>query len=134
MPWLAGRWDLVPAVVGLSIAFLGAGFGLSCVQSVILPYPVARLGDSPFTNPPGATGITIAAQRVASLGTAVLSAPTLVLTWPTWAGHEWAPLWPARPVASGIAIGMGLFLLGLRIGSRVYERRGPELLQSLERA
>lgn len=128
---LTGRWDLIPAIVGLSLAFLGAGFGLSCVQSAILPYPVPKPGDSPFTSPAGATGITIGAQTVASLGTAILTAPALVLAWLTWAGHAWA-LWATA--ASGIVIGPGLFLLGLRIGSRFYERRGPELLQSLERA
>lgn len=129
--WLTGRWDLLPAMVGLSLAFLGAGFGLSCVQSAVLPYPVPKPGDSPFASPPGATGITIAAQMVASLGTAILTAPTLLLGWLTWTGHEWA-LWATA--ASGIVIGAGLFLLGLTLGARFYERRAPELLQTLERA
>ncbi|MEO7129917.1 MAG: hypothetical protein ABIZ07_00895 [Dermatophilaceae bacterium] len=129
--WLAGRWELLPAILGVSLAFLGVGYGLSCVQSVTLPYPVPKPGDSPFSSPPGAAGITLAAQMLASTGTVILSSPVLLLAWLAWSEHSWAR-WATA--GAGVILGAGIFLVGLQIGARLYERRGPELLQSLERA
>ncbi len=40
--WLGGRWDLLPAIVGLSAALLGAGYAISSIMSIALPYPVPK--------------------------------------------------------------------------------------------
>lgn len=128
--WLSGRLDLLPAVLGVSVALLGAGCGVSSVMSVLLPYPVAEPGDSPFTTPPGGAGLQLAAQTVSTLGIAVLTAPSLVLAWLTWLGHDWAR-WPTA--LSGILLGPAVLALGVRVGGRIYDRRAPEILSGLVR-
>ncbi|GAA5029433.1 hypothetical protein GCM10023258_25880 [Terrabacter aeriphilus] len=127
---LAGRWDLLPAVVGLSVGVLGAGFGVSSVMSVVLPYPVPASGESPFSAPPGAAGITLGAQSLASLCTVVLAAPTLVLAWFAWQDGG-AFVWLTG--VAGVVLGAVGGLAGLRLGARLYDRRAPELLAALQR-
>jgi ABC-2 type transport system permease protein len=126
--WVGDRWDLLPAIVGLSVALLGAGYAISSVMSVALPYPVPKPGESPFQSPPGAAGMTILSQTIASIGTLVLAAPVVVLGLLAWTGSTWAP-WPA--LVTGLALGVVVLWLGLRLGATVYERRAPDLLLTL---
>jgi ABC-2 type transport system permease protein len=99
-------------------------------MSVVLPYPVPESGESPFASPPGAAGVTLLAQSVASVGTAVIAAPALVLAWFGWQGQLWA-VWATAVV--GVVLGVAAALVGIRVGSRIFERRGPELLAALRR-
>lgn len=126
--WLADRVDLVPGVIGLSVAILGVGYAVSSVLSVSLPYPVPKPGESPFATPPGATGVTLLAQTVASAATLVLVSPVLGLAWLTWTGSGWA-LWATA--FGGVALGVVLGLVGVRAGAAVYDRRAPEVLADL---
>ncbi|MDN5765476.1 MAG: hypothetical protein L0H96_00225 [Humibacillus sp.] len=126
--WLAGRFDLLPAVLGLSAALLGAGYAVSSVLSIVMPYPVAKPGESPFATPPGATGITLVAQLVAAMSSVLLAAPPIVLALLAWSGAGWAV---AATAVVGLAWGVLLFEVGVRVGGRIYERRSPELLMSL---
>lgn len=126
--WLGDRWDLLPVIVGLSAALLGAGYALSSVMSVVLPYPVPKPGDSPFQTPPGAAGMTLLSQTVASIGTLVLAAPVAALGLLAWSGTGWAA-WPA--LVGGLALGAGYVWVGLRLGATAYERQAPELLLTL---
>lgn len=128
--WIGGRFDLLPVVLGVSIALLGGGFAISSVLSVVLPYPVPGPGESPFSAPPGAAGITLGAQTVASVGTALLAGPVLLLGWLALQGSAWA-VWPT--LAAGIMLGGVLAELGIRVGGRLFDRRGPELLSALSR-
>lgn len=126
--WLAGRFDLLPAVLGLSVALLGAGYAVSSVLSIVMPYPVAKPGESPFSTPPGATGITLVAQLAAAISSLLLTAPPIVLALLGGSGAGWA-VWTTAVV--GLAWGVLMFEIGVRVGGRVYERRAPELLMSL---
>jgi ABC-2 type transport system permease protein len=128
--WLGGRFDLLPAIVGVSVALAGVGFGLSCVMSVVMPYPVPKPGESPFATPPGGQGARLLAQLISSVGTTLLAAPVIVLGLLTWWERDWA-LWPTA--LSGILLGVGVFVLGVRLGGRLYDRRAPELLADLVR-
>lgn len=127
---VAGRWDLLPAGLGISAALLGAGYAVSSVMSVVLPYPVPESGESPFNAPPGAAGITLAAQSLASLGTVALASPVLLLGWLAWRGTP-AAGWAA--VVAGVVLGSAVALLGVAAGARLYDRRAPELLSALRR-
>ena len=100
-------------------------------MSVALPYPVPSRARAPSTRPPGAAGITIAAQSLASLGTLVLASPTILLAWLAWQGSAAAD-WAAGLV--GIAVGCVAGVIGVRVGARLYDQRAPELLSSLRRA
>jgi ABC-2 type transport system permease protein len=124
------RLDLTAGLLGLSAALLGAGYGLSSVMSVVLPYPVPESGESPFASRPGAAGATLLAQTVASIGTTVIAAPVVVLAWLGWQGQVWA-VWASAVL--GVALGLVVALLGIRVGARLFERRGPELLAALRR-
>jgi ABC-2 type transport system permease protein len=126
--WVGGRWELLPAVAGLSLALLGAGYAVSSVLSVALPYEVPKPGESPFHSPPGAAGMTMLSQTVASLGTAVLAAPVIILGLLAWSGSAWAS-WAA--LATGAVLAPLLLWLGVRLGGSLYERRAPELLLTL---
>ncbi|MGO4601544.1 hypothetical protein [Terrabacter sp. 2YAF2] len=127
---VAARWDLLPAVLGLSVALLGAGHAVSSVMSIGFPYPVPQAGESPFSAPPGAAGITIAAQSMASLGTVVLAGPAILLAWLAWQGSAAAD-WGAGLV--GLVAGVGVAVIGVGAGARLYDRRAPELLSALRR-
>jgi ABC-2 type transport system permease protein len=128
---VAGRWDLLVAVAGLCLGLLGAGYAVSSVMSVVLPYPVAASGESPFNAPPGAAGITIVAQSLASVGTVVLASPVVVLAWFAWQGSVVAA-WATGAV--GVGTGAVVALAGIRVGAGLYDRRAPELLATLRRS
>ena len=72
--------------------------------------------------------MTMLSQSVAGLGTLLLGAPVFALSLLAWNGTSWAP-WPA--LLTGLAVGVGAFWLGLRLGAALYERRAPDLLLSL---
>lgn len=128
---VADRWDLLAAVLGLSVGLLGAGYAVSSVMSIVLPYPVPESGESPFSAPPGAAGITMAAQSLASIATVALASPTLLLAWLAWQGSTWA-VWAAG--VAGSALGVAVAVIGVRAGARLFDRRAPELLSTLRRA
>lgn len=127
---LGGRFDLLAGVVGLSVALLGAGYALSCVMSVLMPYPVPKPGESPFTTPPGAAGVTLLAQSILGVATLVLALPAIGLAWFAWDGHAWAT-WAL--LLTGGALGPAFAWTGVRAGAALYERRAPEVLTDLAR-
>jgi ABC-2 type transport system permease protein len=127
---LGERLDLVGGLLGLSVALLGAGYGLSSVMNVVLPYPVPESGESPFASRPGAAGATLLAQTVASIGTTVIAAPVMVLAWIGWQGQVWA-VWATAVL--GVALGLAAARVGISVGARIFDRRGPELLAALRR-
>ncbi|GAB3048525.1 transporter [Intrasporangium mesophilum] len=128
--WIGDRWDLLPGAVGLSAVLLGAGYGASSVMSVAMPYPVPASGESPFSAPPGAAGVTMLSQTIASLGTFLLAAPVVALGWFAWQGTSWAS-WPAAVL--GVALGGVFASAGIRMGARLYDKRAPELLAALQK-
>jgi ABC-2 type transport system permease protein len=127
---LGQRLDLAGGLLGLSVALLGAGYGLSSVMNVVLPYPVPESGESPFASRPGAAGATLLAQAAASLGTTVIAAPVLLLAWLGWQGQVWA-VWATAVL--GVVLGLVAARVGVGVGARLFERRGPELLAALRR-
>jgi ABC-2 type transport system permease protein len=118
-------------IAGVSACFLLSGLGISFVSSARFPYPVPRPGDSPFQQPNATTGITAAVQSVTFLAQFLLALPPVLLA---ALGLFSDPVWHLAALAAGLLLGGGVFLLGLRLGSRVFERRGPEILASATRA
>ncbi len=127
---LGGRWDLLPATLGMGAALLLAGFGVASLTSSVKQYPVPGPGESPFATPPGGAGITLLVQGVVGLSVLVLALPALVLGVLAWFGHGWAA-WAALPV--GLGVGAAAAVAGIRLGARLFERRSPQLLQDLIR-
>ncbi|MFC8598082.1 hypothetical protein [Isoptericola sp. NPDC057191] len=126
---VAGRWDALPALLGLTAGTLGAALGISSAVSARLVYPVPKPGDSPFKTPQGATMATMVAQLAAMGIIFAVCVPTLALAVPAILLPQAALGWAALGV--GLVTGALVLLLGVRWGARTYDRRLPELLQQV---
>lgn len=119
-------WTGLPGQLGLSLGVLFTGLGLSSVVSarytVVVPLP----GDSPFKKPPGNVGQTLAVQFVGLLVLAVLVLPQAALmVTELVTGNS---LFGWINLAGGTVLGLALFVLGVRLGGKWLDARGPELL------
>jgi len=126
---LSGRWDLLPGVFGASAGVLMAGLGLASVLSARYVTAVPKPGESPFKNPPGGKGLTLAVQGLGMLLLVVICLPQAgLLIAELVTGDQ---LWGWLNAVFGTALGAFLMWLGVRLGGRDVERRGPELLAQL---
>ena len=126
---LHGRWALLPAMVGVCASLFLCGLGLSSISSVVAPYAASRPGESPFQQPPRAGSGSAIAQGVVMLGAIALSAPALWWGWLALNGDIEAAtmtLW------GGLGIGVLVLVIGIAIGSAVFERRGGRLMEFAE--
>jgi ABC-2 type transport system permease protein len=122
---LGDRADAVPAVLGATLALLGAGLGVSSVASALAPYPAPPPGANPFQSPRGAGAAAVLAQFATSGLTTALALPALLpavlaVLGPAWVG------WVALPV--GVALCALWTWLGITQGGAVLDRRAPEVL------
>jgi ABC-2 type transport system permease protein len=122
---LGDRADAVPAVLGATLALLGAGLGVSSVASALAPYPAPPPGANPFQSPRGAGAAAVLAQFATSGLTTALALPALLpavlaVLGPAWVG------WTALPV--GVALCALWTWLGITQGGAVLDRRAPEVL------
>ncbi|MFJ3957013.1 transporter [Arthrobacter sp. NPDC090010] len=126
---LSGRWDLLPGMVGTSAGVFMTGMGLASVLSARYVTAVPKPGESPFKTPPGGKGLTLAVQGLGMLVLLALCLPQAVLMLvELFTGNHmlgWINL------VFGTALGAVLLWLGVRIGGRDIDRRGPELLAQL---
>lgn len=125
---VAGRTDLLPAVVGVTVGVLGAGLAVSAVSSASLVYPVPEPGGNPFAAPPGSIGASLVAQTVSSAGTFVLAAPVLALYVATLAGNP-GLAWVTGAV--GVLGAAAVLTVGVVLGGRVHRARAVRLLARL---
>jgi ABC-2 type transport system permease protein len=129
--WIAGSWELMPAMLGLSLGLLLTGAGLSSVASARYIYNVPLPGESPLKTPPGSSFSMMLVQGLGLLALLVLSAPELVLTVMAVTTQE--PVYGWLSLAAGLLLGSVLLAVGLRVGGRWYDSRTPELLESVSR-
>lgn len=122
---LYGRWAVLPAVVGVSASLFLTGLGLSSIASVVAPYAVSRPGDSPFQQPQRSDSAGVAAQAVVMIGAIALSFPALWLGWLT-ATQDVANAVPA--MWTGLILGLVVLVVGVGIGSWLFERRGERIM------
>jgi ABC-2 type transport system permease protein len=118
-------------IAGVSGCLLLSGLGLSFVSSARFPYPVPRPGDSPFQQPNATTGLTAAVQSVTFFAQFLLALPAMLLAVLGLVGD---PVWHLAALVAGLLLGGATYRIGLRLGSRVFERRGPEILAAAIRA
>lgn len=126
---LHGRWSLLPAMVGACAALFLCGMGLSSISSVVAPYAASRPGESPFQQPPRTGAGAAITQATVMLGAIALSVPSLWWGWLALNGDIDAAtmaLW------GGLGIGVSVLIVGIAIGSAMFERRGGRLMEFAE--
>ncbi len=126
---LHGRWALLPAMVGVCASLFLTGLGLSSIASVVSPYAVSRPGESPFQQPQRTSAGGAVGQGVVMVGAVALSAPALWWAWIALTSDIEAAtmsLW------GGLAVGVTVLVVGIAIGSAVFERRGGRLMEFAE--
>lgn len=123
--WGFGDRAPLPSLIGVSIAILFSGLGLSSIMSAAFPYPSVRPGDSPFAQPQGG-GSPAGLIQGFSFGAIILfSAPALYFA---VRGFMDDPSWHQYALYYGVGIGVVVLFGGTWIGSAVYKRRAPAIL------
>jgi ABC-2 type transport system permease protein len=122
---LYGQWSVLPAVIGLSLAVLLIGVGLSSIASALFPYPTTKPGDSAFTHPQSAGGTAALIQLFSFIAIVVLASPAIVFF---VLGLFVSSVWLIGVPVFGVAIGVVALIFGIRLGGRIFDERGPELM------
>lgn len=121
-----GDWHVLPAVLGMNFAVLLVSAAVSSVFSALMPYPATRPGDTPFAQPSvqgSGAGLAQTLTMLLSLLFAMpaVTASVIAIAHPTFLLNMLA-------LAVGVVWGVLVLLLGLWLGGRVFDRRGPELV------
>ena len=124
-----GRWALLPAMIGVCASLFLAGLGLSSISSAAWPYPVTRPGESPFQQPQRTGSGSAITQAFVMLGALVLSAPAL---WWGWLALTRDVSYADMALWGGVAVGVGVLILGVAIGSVVFRRRSGRIMEFAE--
>ncbi|WP_395242751.1 hypothetical protein ACGGZK_11260 [Agromyces sp. MMS24-K17] len=124
-------WRLVPSLIGVSASLLLTGLGVGAISSARFPYPAAKPGDSPFQQPQSSGTMSALVQSVTLVGSLVITAPTIVFG---VLGVLDDPSWHLAALVSGTVLGILVLVLGILVGGRVVDRRGPEILAASLRA
>ena len=118
-------WELGPALFGACIGVLGATLGVSAITSVALPYRAPGPGESPFGAEVGSVGAGLFAQVVSSLMTLVVL-PLSVIPFALAVAVDARWGWVSAIV--GTVAGVVVYLVGVRAGGVMYDRRAGDLV------
>ncbi|MET0480588.1 MAG: hypothetical protein ABWZ69_04470 [Mycetocola sp.] len=121
-----GDWAVLPAMLGVSSALFLGGVGLSSYLSARLPYPAALPGDSPFQQPQASGTLGGFAQSLGLAGSLLVAAPALYFA---WLGLTDDPSWHLTALVAGLGAGVIALVLGVWGGGRVFDHRGPEIME-----
>ncbi|UXM90237.1 transporter [Paenarthrobacter sp. JL.01a] len=127
--FLTGEWQWLPNVLGLSLGTLFTGLGLSSVISARYNIAVPLPGDSPFKKPPGNVAQTLAVQGIGMLVLALLLVPELALV--AVQAFSGGPEAGWINLLVGPLLGGVLFIVGVRLGGKWLDARGPEMFAQL---
>ncbi|KZX19661.1 hypothetical protein ACH61_03244 [Rathayibacter tanaceti] len=125
----AGRPEAIPGVLGMSLALVLSGFGVSSVASSLVVYPVPAPGDSPLKTPPGSGMISSVVMFGSMAATGLLSLPSIVLGAISLIGGD--TVLGVVSLALALVLGSAFALIGIRVGGRIVDRRAPELFAAL---
>jgi ABC-2 type transport system permease protein len=123
---LSGNWALLPATLALTLGVVGSGAGLSSVFSSRFTMNVPLPGESPMKSKPGNNFSAVLVQMAGFAGIAVLLLPEIVLS--AIALATGAAIFGWISLAVALVLGSTLMVVGIRLGARQYNERGPELL------
>ncbi|PPG48942.1 transporter, partial [Rathayibacter sp. AY2B7] len=117
------------AVLGMALALVLSGFGVSSVASSLVVYPVPGPGDSPLKTPPGSGMISSVVMLGSMAATGLLALPSIVLGAISLIGGD--PAFGLIGLAAALVLGTVFALVGIRVGGRIVDRRAPELFAAL---
>lgn len=120
--------DLAP-VSAATLGLLLVSYGGASIASALVVYPVQQPGENPFQSRQGASLAAVTSQFLGWACVLVVSLPTLVLAW--LAVRDGSPWLLAALVVVALGIGGGALTLGVRLGGRVLDSRGPALFVKL---
>lgn len=128
--WAAGRWDLLPASLGVGLGTFGLLAGALLLVGAHLP------GEAP---PPGANPLGRGSSGgVQSLAGFAIAFPVLGIAGAPFIGlaiaAHWTPWLSWASLAAALGIGALAAWLGIRLGGAALDRRAPELLAQVSRA
>lgn len=127
---ITGSWSMLPGLLGITIGVLLSGFALSSVVSGRFVFAVPAPGESPFTAKPGG-GMSLLISNFATWGLlGVLVLPEFILAIVSFATGQVVFGWVS--IVVGALLGGALLIMGTRLGGRILDRRGPELLVQLQ--
>jgi ABC-2 type transport system permease protein len=128
---VSNTWSMLPGLLGVTIGILLSGFAASSVISGRFTFAVPAPGESPFKARPGG-GFSLMLSTFATWTVlAILISPELVLALVGFATGD--PLWGWLSIVVGLVLGSALLVLGVRLGGRILDSRGPEMLAQLQR-
>lgn len=124
--WVTDDTLRASLVAAVSLALLGVGVGGSSIMSAVSPYPVARPGDSPLSQPVSAWGGSFAVHGISLLVEIALCAPAIWLSVLALLSGDWQD----ALLAIGVALGTGVVActFGILIGGQVFQSRRTKLL------
>ena len=123
--WGYGDAEIAPALLGVCLALLLGGLGVSSVSSARNPYPAPRPGDPAFQQPQIAGSSGGATQGFSILLILLVAAPALISSG-LWLVNGGSWNWVALLI--GAVSGVLVLVLGAGGGAASFDRRGPELL------
>ena len=123
------EWQALPALLGTCAALLLGGAGVVSVVSARYTYPTPPPGASPMKTPQGFTILNLVVQFVVMGLMLLLALPPLVLLFVHLGSG--AAVWSWLALAVGLVEGLVLLWLGVRLGGKWLDARGPELLQEV---
>ncbi len=125
---MPGHGLALAVIAAVSCALSFAGFGVGEVASTYLMYPVASV-DEPLKNPRGNSGARSFLPLLYMLISGVVALPTIGCAIAAAVMNSWMMAIITFVVA--VVNGVLVLGLGLWLGGRSIDRRGPEILQSL---
>lgn len=128
---LSKDWSAMPALLGVSTCLFLGGLGFGSYTSARFPYPVTKPGDSPFAQPQSSGTAAALVQSLTLFGTVVLSLPAVGFA---ILGFTDNPEWHIASLIAGCGVGVIALIVGVWVGSRTFDARGPELLAAALRA
>jgi ABC-2 type transport system permease protein len=120
-----GDWAVLPAIAALCGSILVIGLGLSSMFSVLFPYPATKPGDSAFTQPQTSGASSALAQALSFFAIVILASPAIVFL---ALGLTVNPFWLGVSPVVSVLVGFAAFGGGVWAGSRLFDKRGPELM------
>ncbi|MET0302756.1 MAG: hypothetical protein ABW040_01780 [Microbacteriaceae bacterium] len=120
-----GDFGVLPTVLGCSAALLLGALGISSAVSARYPYPAPRPGDGAFSTPQAVFGSPGKTQTYSFLGVLLVALPAMI-TGALWLVE--GGMWNWASLALGVVLGVSVLSIGIRVGGRSFERRGPDLL------